>query len=173
MTAQKAFTLVELLVVVSIITILSGILIPSFTSYIRSQNIKQAQQQIVSDMRTVQNKAITGTLSDTVIGGNQVLFWGIHFNDDNNGDGIRNEYRYFVSTTAPVNCNPGQIQNEGWYRLGSSTRISSGPTCVYFEIKNGNIITSGGTTITVGHASGGTDTKNVLFNSSGLIYASN
>ena len=68
MLKSPGFTLVELLIAVSIITILSAFLIPGFTNYIDSQNIVQAQEVFKSDLRTI-NLAIkqdTDTLQFSV-----------------------------------------------------------------------------------------------------------
>lgn len=48
--------------VVSIIAIIGGGIIPSFSQYLNDQNLKQAQEQLKSDLRTIQNKALTGPL---------------------------------------------------------------------------------------------------------------
>jgi prepilin-type N-terminal cleavage/methylation domain-containing protein len=178
MTAQKGFTLVELLVVVSIVTILSGILIPSFTSYLRLQNIKQAQQQLVSDMRSVQNKALTGTLSDQEIPVDSDVYithWGIDFSDGTDN------YTYFV-TIQTADCGSVAGNNRldiDTYHLNQNVFTFSAPDCVLFDMQNGNIFVPGDSEyfierdIEVGFAELNPENKKVLFNSSGLIYAGN
>jgi len=69
---NKGFSFVELLVVVSLITLISGAVLPGFNSYIKSQNLKQAAEQVASDLRTVQNKALGGVLSSDP----SVVYWG-------------------------------------------------------------------------------------------------
>ncbi|EKE00451.1 MAG: hypothetical protein ACD_22C00018G0001, partial [uncultured bacterium] len=95
-SAQKthtvgAFTLIELMIVVGIIAILTSIMIPSFNFYIANQNLKQAQEQIKNDLRTVQNKALTGALSADA---SAPLYWGVKFTDNST------KYTYFTSHTA-------------------------------------------------------------------------
>lgn len=51
--------------VVSIITIVAGITIPSFTGYMTNQSLKNAQDQFRSDLRSVENMALTGSKFDT------------------------------------------------------------------------------------------------------------
>jgi len=69
---NKGFSFVELLIVVSLITLISGAALPGFNSYIKSQNLKQAAEQVASDLRTVQNKALGGVLSSD----SSVVYWG-------------------------------------------------------------------------------------------------
>lgn len=86
------FTLIELMIVVVIISIIAVSILPSFATYIRNQNLRQAQEQLRSDLRTAQNKALSGTLSDaTVPGGALMQFWGVQFTI-NSGS-----YPYFIS----------------------------------------------------------------------------
>ena len=76
-SVSKGFTLVELMIVVGILAIVSGIMIPSFSTYTRNQTLKQAQENLKSDLRSAQNKALTGTGSDTLINGNPVLYLAV------------------------------------------------------------------------------------------------
>jgi len=69
---NKGFTFVELLIVVSLITLIVGASLPRFNSYIKTQNLKQAAEQIASDLRTAQNKALSGVLSSEP----PVAYWG-------------------------------------------------------------------------------------------------
>ena len=66
---SKAFTFIELLISVSIIIIITGALIPSFSGYIRKQPGKNERFQFINDIRSMQNKALTGSLSDKNISG--------------------------------------------------------------------------------------------------------
>jgi len=172
---SRGFTLIELLVVVTIIVVVTGALIPSFAGYIRNQGVKQSQEQLKSDLRTAQNKALTGTLSDTFIGTNPVQFWGVRFNSGS-GSGS-NSYEYFVSdvdTTCPNPIPPAQLQ--GFSEIGDSleVKVTGGFRCVYFSIKDGGISTVGFSTLEliVGYT-GSTatgDCRRILFNNRGLIY---
>ncbi|MBN1162670.1 type II secretion system protein [Patescibacteria group bacterium] len=175
MTARRylntgGFTLIELLVVISIVTILSGVLIPSFTTYLRRQTVKQAQQKLVSDLRTVQNKALTGTLSDQLINGTDpVAFWGIEFVNDTN------DYVYFISAENTA-CSVARIDQERYY-LNQNVNIYSAPQCIFFNMDSGDITIPGVSfdleSIEVGYEDGGAENKQVLFNPAGLIYANN
>jgi prepilin-type N-terminal cleavage/methylation domain-containing protein len=72
---SKAFTLIELLMVVSILTIVAGITIPSFTGYMKNQTLKNAQEQFKSDLRSIQNLALTGSKYDTNVSGSPAKYW--------------------------------------------------------------------------------------------------
>jgi len=170
---KPAFTLIELLLVVTIISIITVGVIPAFSNYIRNQNLKQAQEQLKSDMRSVQNKALTGALSDQLIGGSIMKFWGMKFT---NGSAI---YDYFISaidTSCPANYATGQYQGNG--KLTNNLKIQSfgvGQSgCLFFSVKDGGITSPGfgsATTVLVGYS--GSEVRNTYFNPSGLIYSKN
>jgi prepilin-type N-terminal cleavage/methylation domain-containing protein len=170
---KTGFTLIELLLVVTIISIITVGIIPAFSNYIRNQNLKQAQEQLKSDMRSAQNKGLTGSLSDQLIGGVLVKFWGMKFT---NGSAT---YDYFISaldTTCPANYLSGQYQGNG--RLGNNLTIKSfnvGQSgCLFFSISDGGISSpgfGGSGTLLVGYSD--SEVKTIYFNSAGLIYTKN
>jgi prepilin-type N-terminal cleavage/methylation domain-containing protein len=170
-TSSAGFTLLELMIVVTIIGIISAGLIPNFSTYIRNQNLKQAQEQLKSDMRTVQNKALTGALTDQKLGGVSIKYWGIKF------VGGLSTYDYFVSTATVCPVPPyssGVYQGRGSF--GSNLKIQSSSTqCVFFSVSNGDVssslISSGTGTALVGYSA--IELKSVFFNSAGLIYSTN
>ena len=87
----NAFTLLELMLVIGLIGIISAATIPSFSNYIQNQNLKRARDQLYNDMRTVQNKALTGALADQVVDSVQVKYWVLLFTEDSS------EYRVFIT----------------------------------------------------------------------------
>ena len=155
----KAFTLIELMIVVTIITIVSGAFIPAFSKYIRNQNLKQAREQLKSDFRNIQNKALTGALSDQQIGSppQKMEFWGISFTAN-----LPN-YTFFISPT-DVNCE--NISNQGTANF-SDDIVAKETKCVFFSVKNGGI--TGVSPVTIGYLD--KDENEVInFNATGLIY---
>jgi len=167
-SAQAGFTLIELLISVTIITIITAGIVPAFSNYIRNQSLKQAQEQLKSDLRTVQNKALTGALSDQMVGGVLMKYWAIRFNTDSN------IYYYFITsdnTTCPAA--PGSLpNNQGNGYFTSSIKVRSAGGCLFFAVADGGI--SGlGSPIVVGYSATATDERSVKFNSTGLIYSEN
>lgn len=132
---DKGFTLIELLIVVSIIIILSGALLPSFVTYISNQTLKQAQEQVRNDLRSVQNNALAGTSADEIVDGDKVQYWGVKFDADSPS------YVVFISdSNTNPDCNtPGPTKNT--YKLTGDTFVKTGG-CVFFDMKNGNISSS-------------------------------
>lgn len=129
---KNAFTMIELLVVVSIMTILTGAMIPSFASYIRDQNIKQALEQVKSDLRTVQNNALT----DSVPNGiplTSPLYWGVFF------DAGTPNYYYFV-TSQNSSCDPGDVDiNQDRKFILPKSVVPVADYCLFFDFANGNV----------------------------------
>ncbi|OIP97219.1 hypothetical protein COT69_02795 [candidate division WWE3 bacterium CG09_land_8_20_14_0_10_39_24] len=70
----KGFTLVELLISVSVIVILTAIALPIFATTGSNQTLTQNFENIKSDLRIVQAKSLSGIVS----GDNG--YWGIRFN---------------------------------------------------------------------------------------------
>jgi prepilin-type N-terminal cleavage/methylation domain-containing protein len=58
-TNKKGFTLIELIIVIAIIIILTGIAVPLSAGYITERNVYNAATQIQQDLLLVQNLAIT------------------------------------------------------------------------------------------------------------------
>lgn len=169
---SKGFTLLELLVSVSIIGIIAGGIIPSFSSYIKNQNLQQAQEQFKSELRTIQNKALTGALSDNQIppgSGNYIQYWGVSFPSDH-GSSVN----IFVSTTNTA-CTGATIVSQGSFSISNNILYYNVPKCIFFNIKNGDITTlvpSNVTSVNLNfqNKKDGDPGKNVYFNASGLIY---
>lgn len=154
---KHAFTMIELLVVVSIMTILTGAMIPSFTTYIRDQNIKQALEQVKSDLRTIQNNALTDSLPSG-IPLTSPLYWGVFFDADTPN------YYYFVSSQNN-SCDPGDvdINQDRKFTLPKAV-VPVSDYCLFFDFANGNV--NGGNYIAL------TDTKGtscLKINTVGLI----
>ncbi len=169
---SKGFTLIELLVVMSIIAILGGGIIPSFSRYLRDQNLKQAQEQLKSDLRTIQNKALTGASSNEEINGVRARYWGVYLQSGSE------TVNYFISTntTCPPTYDPTSGFTSSWkgdFKI-PNTIVYKGDSngCMFFDIKNGDIAYSGvSSPLPLNYVNpGSTSNKTVTFNSAGLIY---
>ena len=129
---KNAFTLIELMIVISVMTILTGAMIPSFAAYIRNQNMKQATEQIKNDLRTIQNNALTDSLPSG-INLTSPMYWGVFF------DSGTPDYYYFVSTTN-TSCDPGDvdINPDKKFTLPNSI-VSMSDYCLFFDFADGDI----------------------------------
>ncbi len=153
---RNGFTLVEIIIVVSIISLLTAGLIPSFSNYTKSQTLKQAQEQIVSDLANVQNRALAGEQGSGVTG---TKYWGIRFADGSA------TYEYFAHTTATCPSGTPNIQKS--QTLTGEVEIDiSGTGCVFFSTANGDA--TGLSSINVKETDSSTCRK-ININSAGLI----
>ncbi len=155
----KGFTMVELLVVVSIIAIMTGALIPSFSAYTRNQELRQAQEQIVNDLYNVQNNAMSGKKGNN--SSSVVTHWGLKFVANSS------DYVYLTRATSQTlaeSCtNPVEERKAN---LGDDI-VSHGTGCVFFSLGNGDA--TGTTEFFVKRGSAGADCYQVTVNSAGLI----
>jgi type IV fimbrial biogenesis protein FimT len=55
---QRGFTLVELLIVVSLIAVVLGLAGPSFSSFIQMQRLKSINAQLVTDLQSARSEAV-------------------------------------------------------------------------------------------------------------------
>jgi len=151
-----AFTLIELLLVISIITIVTGASIPTFSNYLKNQIIKNAVDQFRNDLRTIQNKSLTGSMSDSLVyggplvsPGGSVKYWAIKWW---NGTG---RYRYYAiydykknppAVTASDMCtsftdsnNPSNdTRLQGYLSLPSGITFTT-TGCLFFKISDGAV----------------------------------
>jgi prepilin-type N-terminal cleavage/methylation domain-containing protein len=157
-SARLGFTLVELLVVVSILVILTATMIPSFTNYSDSQNIKQAQEAIKNDLRLVQNRALTQSYppGDT---NRTAQYWGISFTQGSN--------IYTTLANDEANCDTPMYSVPS---VPLSSDVTAKETmCVLFSLGNGDPTNSA--TVGVTLKQGSDDKAIVCTNPAGLIYS--
>lgn len=133
---QQGFTLVELMISLSIIIILSAFAVPSFSRYLDTQNIRQAQEQIKNDLRTLQNRALSGyqyTEGDN--------YWAAKFSES--------EYLFQKTTDADGAACDGisDVSAEKSYSLPSSVIILNTDVCFFFEFSSGDLTVINGNKI--------------------------
>lgn len=178
LSSKRGFTIIELLVVIVIIILITGGILPSFNSYIDNQYLVQAQQQVVDDLRSVQNRALTGDRSNYTFPatGNHPGFWGMRFQD-----GAR-DYTYFVSEQAnPDACNNLGFDDANLIRTsdrlpGSNSVIDLDTTsCLFFSYISGDVTfvpnTFRADAIDIVSSIGLGVSRRVCVGSNGLIYA--
>lgn len=77
---MRGFTLLELLVVISIIAILTVVAVPSFNQYSQSQKLNEAANNLQSVLRQAQNNAQAGTVCNTSSGIKKATHWRVNLN---------------------------------------------------------------------------------------------
>jgi prepilin-type N-terminal cleavage/methylation domain-containing protein len=153
---RNGFTLVEVIIVVSIISLLTAGLIPSFSNYTKSQTLKQAQEQIVSDLANVQNRALAG---EQGAGVTNTKYWGLRFVDGSS------TYQYFAHTTATCPSSAPNIQRSQTLTGDVEVDIPANG-CVFFSTANGDA--TGLSSINI-KESGSSTCRKININSAGLI----
>jgi prepilin-type N-terminal cleavage/methylation domain-containing protein len=187
---SPAFTLIELLMVVSIITIISGAIIPSFTGYLKGQTLKNAKEQFKNDLRSIQNKSLTGSLSDqNVIGGGvsapgqPVRYWIVKYWYTTNRYRTYAVYDFLnqgsnrglnlICTNLPNSvATAGDTRPQGVYYLPSGTTfagVANGFDCLIFKTSDGALQNSAGAYSGTLSLVQGSDTKNITWNYTGKI----
>jgi len=182
-TARKnGFTLVELLLVITIMMVMAGAMIPSFSGYLRNQNLKQTQERLKSDLRTAQNKALTGALYDRTVnvGGvqRQVTHWGVRFNNNSR------RYDFFIAygtnaaqlTTECNNNYNAADRFQNFEELPEDMVFKSTSRCLFFSFLNGGTSTAvAGSPVIFGYSASNAagNCRRMEFNTSGLIFNTN
>lgn len=126
--------MVELLVVVSIIAILTGALIPSFSGYTKNQALRQAQEQLVNDLFTAQNNALAGR-KNTVTPAS-VTHWGLRFNTTT----PTRHYEFVTTQDSTFTANTcTNATSERKVSLSESMEVAGNSAqCIFFSLRNGN-----------------------------------
>lgn len=163
---QKGFTILELMIVTAIIGLLAAGVLLGFRSSTNNYTLGQAAQQLVSDLRRVQNMALNGV---AVFGYND---FGIYIQDN------ATSYIIYADVNGNRTYQPSDLEIETVSfpqggLIDSTTPISS-RIDVFFEspdpttyINNNSSIGVSGT-VTVG-AKGYSETKTITITTAGLI----
>lgn len=167
-----AFTLIEILISVSLIMIITGALIPSFSGYLKNQNLKQSQEKLVSEIRSIQVNALAG--AETNLPSLDVAYWAVQFipNSEN--------YHIFISeTTSCPNIDPAYIMETRFLPSGVQIKsyTMSNPSnrgCLFISVEDGSItpVNFRDNNIYVGNEgdTASADFYRVFYNDSGLVY---
>jgi prepilin-type N-terminal cleavage/methylation domain-containing protein len=134
---QKGFTLVEILIAISILSVVSAITIPNFNAFINDQNLRQSQEALKNGIRDAQNRAISGVDSNTVCSGsNNCNYWVIWFDDTNTTYNISRTYSAGPDvaacnalTSASAIVKSEKLQGGGQIRTPGGTR-----SCIFYKM---------------------------------------
>jgi len=133
---KSGFTLIELIVSVSIITIITGIFLANYSSANRRTDLTMTAQKLVSDIRLAQNYSLGlaryGSASSTNVplGG-----WGIHFDiqnnnkqytvfADNDGDKLYEDTEADTSLGAQITTLPTNVIIDSLKTVGTKVDIT-------------------------------------------------
>lgn len=148
--AKRGFSLIELMVVVSLFGIAASLITASYLTFERNQRVKGAAEQIKSDLRLVENKAtsgdkgpLSGNPIDTVCPKASILGgWYLYLN---NSSGLNTSYKF------GGNCVTGSSEVvflEKTINLPSDTKINrifynagnlNQPTAFFFRPLNSGV----------------------------------
>lgn len=159
---RNGFTLVEVLVVVTILMIISATVLPTFSSYIQKQNLNQSVENLLSDIRSMENKAISGVPNAN---GVSAPYWGIYMPAGSN------TYTVFSTLTEHTSCTVSVLPEH-------TGKLTQGATfantyCIYISTKNGALyytsgLVTGSPTILIQDTNG--NSMNINYSQSGLFY---
>ncbi|MBI2414474.1 type II secretion system protein [candidate division WWE3 bacterium] len=162
---SHGFTLIELLLVVALIAVLSSFLIPGFSGYIDNQNIVQANELLKSDLRSVQNKALTGVDASS----GTTNYWGIKIASQN----APFYYTFKSSSNTAGACDSVNLTTatKSDVLMGGATVRDGVNACIFFSMKNGDANfqnNNGSSMFKVGYADK-TPCRAVEVNAAGMI----
>lgn len=132
MKRLPGYTLIEVLVTVSIIAILTGSSLVGYNRFQGRQGLKSAGEQLVSDLRLTQQKALSGEKPSS---------WCVDSDPVNPPDIYLSVWRLeFISLTTyeiKVVCSDGSIVSDKTVTLPNSVTKSGGESSVDFAAVNG------------------------------------
>ncbi len=132
---QKGFTLIELLITLAVMGILTAAALASFSEILNEQKRTQAAAQVKNDLRSAQNRALSGIDQENYSG------WGLRFTVGSN------TYHLCGRTGLPLDCT--DAGSDSLISLPQNVVIKGSPPYVVFQIITGENL-SGLTTIKVG-----------------------
>jgi prepilin-type N-terminal cleavage/methylation domain-containing protein len=170
---QKGFTLIELIVVFTVMAILATIGTASLVSYSRTQTLNQATSDLVQTLNTA--KSLSASQVKTInknnsgskgcITNDQILNgYGVMFSVDQSNPSLKKySYSLYVQCIGS-NGTPLPIVADSlwWIKLPNDVAITSTTNMtVFFPVLSGGIITTGGNSIVLKSTYGGILSKTI------------
>lgn len=117
---NKGFTIIELLVVFSIITIFSVLTIPAYINFNKAQEVKQGTLFLKSQLRDTQNRSFSGEkiagCGDSILDG---LYVDLTLNQNDFDTGIRCGNNDIVASVQTQKFSSSKISIKGFYQVDS------------------------------------------------------
>ena len=156
---NSGFSLLELLVTTTILAVLTAVTLPYFHTFTANQELVQAAEQVITDLRTVQNRALSAI--DRSVSGTSYYWWGIDFVVG--GD----------ATVYTLAQSSNEITPLGGSVVRRTKTLPNGfefttDESVWFKMVNGETDHSGPLTITI-CSTGGSSCRNITISDVGLI----
>jgi len=130
---SRGFTLIELLITTVIIAVLAGITIPFFQDFSDTQQLSRGLEQVKTDLRTVQNRAVSAV--DRISGSTEYYWWGLDL--DYGGDSGKYALLESDNETDP---NSGTILEKRVKKLPGGLSFDSDVT-IWFRMISGEVCT--------------------------------
>jgi len=133
MKYATGFTLIELLIAITIVALLTAVTVPAFLRFSARQELSQGVADVKTDLRTVQNRAISGI--DRQVGGVDYYWWGIKFTAES-GD------YSFVKSSALDDPDSAVVSVREKSLSGAGLEIVADKT-IWFKMITGEVFGSG------------------------------
>ena len=156
---NRGFTLIELMVVVTIMGVLIAAGVAAYNSFNRKQRVSQAAQGLVATLRLAQKNA-----DRSEIAAGQVCEGGL--------DGYRVVRDNPTTISVYMDCSGSDPFLSGSYTMANNTQLDGFDDFVFTTLSRGVVNDSGNPvelTITVGLREGGAETATVAVSSGGTI----
>jgi prepilin-type N-terminal cleavage/methylation domain-containing protein len=75
---ERGFSLIELLIVITLMAIIFGISVPFYRRYVAQTELKNVSQDLYLKLVTAHNNAVNGVVPKSVVSGSQRYWWVIH-----------------------------------------------------------------------------------------------
>lgn len=161
---KKGFTLVEIMLTITIISLLTAAVLPSVGSFSDTNILNQSLQNVASDIENAKFKALSGGYAgDASLPGSRV-YWGIKCVN-------ASSYRLSPFQTTPPSYSEVLNSYSKTQNLVGSSTISCSPAgaAIIFERLSGKVISGSGTTITINK---GSLSGTIRVSSSGVVSVS-
>jgi len=141
---KSAFTLVEMLIVVSLMVVVSAATIPSFVGYLSNQDVSQAKSQLKSDLRTFEMNSLNRVYGDKLINSGpngtgalvaKPAYWGIKFFKGTYCTFLSDSFNYpsnYKGSSSNTDCRTNIVSNNfvRMYSLPNGYVLHS-PSCAF------------------------------------------